>query len=256
VGEAPPRRGDRRRRLVLTPVLPPPIERRRGAIVLVHGAWVGEWSWSPVLPALEASGRPVVNVSLTGHGMRSHQAGPHVTQADHVADVVGAVTTLDLEAITLVGHSYGGRVISAVAQQMPERIERMVFVDAHAPTAPDSGNTPERNAIAAANGGMFPFSEEYAPDPSEVGGEVGVAWFLARTLPQSFATFTEPMPSSLPDGIDRCYVFATGYSPTRFGGYAAAAKDDPDWEYVELPGSHWLMFSHPAEVADIILGRR
>lgn len=233
-------------------MLPPPVERRRDAIVLVHGAWVGEWSWSPVVPLLEASGRPVVNVSLTGHGMRSHQGGPHVTQADHVADVVGAIETLDLESITLVGHSYGGRVISAVAQLIPERLNRLVYLDAHAPTAPDSGNTPERAAYAERHGGMMPFTE-YDPDPAEVGGPDGVAWFLARTRPQSFATFAVPMPSSLPAGVRRTYVFATGYSPTRFGAYAAAARDDPSWEYHELAGSHWLMFSHPDEVAAIVL---
>ncbi|MFP5488760.1 MAG: alpha/beta fold hydrolase, partial [Acidimicrobiia bacterium] len=109
--------------------LPPPLERRDRAIVLVHGAWVGEWSWSPVLPLLAASGRPVVNVSLTGHGARSHESGPHVTQADHVDDVVGAITTFDLRRVTLVGHSYGGRVISAASHLVADRLERLVFLD-------------------------------------------------------------------------------------------------------------------------------
>lgn len=234
-------------------MFPPPADRRRHAIVLVHGAWVGEWSWIPVLPLLEASGRPVVNVSLTGHGMRSHQSGPHVTLADHVADVIGAIETFDLETVTLVGHSYGGRVISAVANRVAERLTRLVYLDAHAPIAPDSGKSPERVAIAEANGGMFPFTD-YSPDPAEVGGTEGVRWFMERVRPQSFATFTEPMPADLPDSIDKTYVFATGYEPTVFGRYAAAAANDPGWEYCELDGSHWLMFSHPEAVAQIILG--
>lgn len=233
-------------------MLPPPIERRQRAIVLVHGAWVGEWSWTPVLPTLEASGRPVVPVSLKGHGMRSHESGPDVTQADHVNDVVTAIEVADLIDVTLVGHSYGGRVISAVAQRIPERIERLVYLDAHAPTAPDSGNTPERAAYAAEHGGMMPFTE-YFPDPDETGGDAGVAWFMARTLPQSYATFTDPLPDSVPDGIACTYVFATGYEPTRFAGYAQGAAADPNWDYIELDGSHWLMFSHPDEVANIIL---
>jgi pimeloyl-ACP methyl ester carboxylesterase len=231
--------------------LPPPIADRDRAIVLVHGAWVGEWSWSPILPLLEASGRPVVNVSLTGHGMRSHQSGPHVTQTDHVNDVVGAIATLDLERVTLVGHSYGGRVVAAASHLVPDRLERLVFIDAHAPTAPDTGQTPERTAEAAAMGGMLPFSE-YDPDPNEVGGPAGVAWFMERVRPQSFATFAAPMPRSLPDGVPRTYVFATGYRPTRFAGYAAGARNDPSWDYIELDGSHWLMFSHPDDVARII----
>jgi pimeloyl-ACP methyl ester carboxylesterase len=233
--------------------LPPPTAARRRAIVLVHGAWVGEWSWSPVLPLLAASGRPVHAVSLTGHGSRRHQAGPHVTLDDHVADVVAVLETHDLVDVTLVGHSYGGRVITAAYAHVADRVSRLVYLDAHAPLAPDSGQTPERIATAEANGGMLPF-HGYDPDPAEVGGEEGVAWFLARTVSQSFATFLVPMPA-VPDGLPKTYVFCTGYSPTRFAHYAAAAADDPAWDYVELPASHWLMFSHPAEVAGIILDR-
>jgi pimeloyl-ACP methyl ester carboxylesterase len=233
--------------------LPPPIERRARAIVLVHGAWVGEWSWTPVLPALEASGRSIHAVPLTGHGARSHESGPHVTLADHVADLVGTVATHDLTEITLVGHSYGGRVITAAYEKLADRIARMVYVDSHAPLAPDTGQTPERMTEAAANGGMLPF-HGYDPDPDEIGGESGLAWFLERVMPQSFATFAIPISGRLPDDLPKTYVFATGYSPTRFGQYAAAASADPRWDYVELPGSHWLMFSHPDALSSIILG--
>jgi pimeloyl-ACP methyl ester carboxylesterase len=234
-------------------MLPPPIERRARAIVLVHGAWVGEWSFTPILPLLEASGRSVHTVSLTGHGARSHESGPHVTLADHSADVVGVVETLDLVDITLVGHSYGGRVITAAYPQIADRVERLVYLDAHAPVAPDTSQSPERIAKAEANGGMLPF-EMYDPDPAEVGGDAGVAWFMARVMPQSFATFSAPLGPPIPDPVDKTYVFATKNLPSRFERYAAAAREHPAWHYAELPASHWLMFSHPNEVADIILG--
>lgn len=233
-------------------MLPPPIERRRRAIVLVHGAWVGEWCWAPVLPLLEASGRTVHAVSLTGHGARRHESGPHITLADHVADVVGVIETHDLVDVTLVGHSYGGRVITPAFASVADRVTRLVYLDAHAPVAPDSGQTPERIAEAAANRGMIAFAG-YDPDPDEVGGPDGVRWFLDRVVPQSFATFMEPLAGDLPDELPKTYVFATGNVPSRFAEYAAAARDDPGWDYVELPASHWLMFSHPREVAEIIL---
>ena len=233
--------------------LPPPLAQRREAIVLVHGAWVGEWSWSPVLPLLAASGRTVHAVSLAGHGARRRELGPHLTLDDHVADVCGVIETHDLVDITLVGHSYGGRVINLVYARLPDRVARMVFLDAHAPLAPDTGQTPERLAEAAASGGMLPF-QGYDPDPAEVGGADGVAWFMERVVPQSFATFAALGPP-LPDALPKTYVAATGYSPTRFAHYAEAASANPDWDYVELPGSHWLMFSHPNEVAEIILRR-
>lgn len=222
--------------------------------MLVHGAWVGEWSWLPVQPLLEASGRPVHAVSLRGQGARRHESGPDIGQVDHVDDVVGLIETLDLVDVTLVGHSYGGRVITPVYFRVPDRIARMVYLDAHAPTAPDSGQTPERVAEAERNGGMLPFAG-YEPDPDEVGGPDGLAWFLDRIVAQPFATFLDPMPGPLPDDLAKTYVFATGYEPTRFAGYAEAAAASPWWDYAELPGSHWLMFSHPREVADIILAR-
>jgi pimeloyl-ACP methyl ester carboxylesterase len=232
--------------------LPPPPERRRRAIVLVHGAWVGEWCWSPVLPKLEAAGRPVVAVSLMGHGVRRHECGPHVTLDDHVADVAAVLEVHDLFDVTLVAHSYGGRVITAAYDRVADRVARMVFLDAHAPLAPDSGQTPERVAEAAANGGMIPF-QGYDPDPAVMGGEQGVAWFLERTVPQSFATFTSPLVGRFPTDLPKTYVFAAGYSPSRFAGYAAGARADPAWDYVELDSDHWMMFSHPDLVADIIL---
>jgi len=218
----------------------------------VHGAWVGEWSWLPVMDRLEASGRPVHTVSLTGHGARRHQSGPHVTLATHVDDVVGVIETLDLSAITLVGHSYGGRVITQVATRVPDRLRSMVYLDAHAPVAPDPGQSPERIAAAEANGGMLPF-EIYEPDPAMIGGAAAYEWFMARTMPQSFACIRDPWAAPLPDGVDRHFVFAGADDPSRFQHYADAAREDPTWRYHELAGPHWLMMSHPGEVADIIL---
>lgn len=236
-------------------MLPPPLARRSRAIVLVHGAWVGEWSFTPILPLLEASGRPVHTVSLTGHGARSHESGPHVSLDTHVTDVVGLVEALDLVDITLVGHSYGGRVITGAYPRIADRVARLVFLDAHAPVAPDTSQSTERIATAEAHGGMLPF-ELYDPDPAEVGGEAGVAWFMARVMPQSFATFAAPLGPPLPDHVDKTYVFATKNLPSRFERYAAATREHPAWDYAELPASHWLMFSHPAEVAEIVLTGR
>lgn len=232
-------------------MLPPPPERRDRAIVLVHGAWVGEWSWTPVLPLLEATGRAVHAVSLTGQGARRHEARPDITVDEHVDDVVGVIETFDLRDITLVGHSYGGRVISRVFVRAADRIARLVYLDAHAPTAPDTGQSPERLAIAERHGGFLPFAG-YDPDASEVGGAEGVAWFLDRVTPHPLSTLVEPMPGPLPDHVDKTFVHATGYGPSRFDGYAAGAAANGTWDVIELPGSHWLMFSHPDEVAAII----
>lgn len=231
---------------------PPPAPQRDRAIVLVHGAWVGEWTWLPVEPRLRASGRGVYPVSLTGHGARRHEGGPHVRLADHVADVVGVIDTFDLTNVTLVGHSYGGRVITQVWAAAPERVGSLVYLDAHAPVAGDPGQTPERIALAEAHGGMLPLTE-YLPDAGLLGSEEAVAWFLDRTVAHSFACFADPWVADLPDDLPKTFVFATGYTPSRFAGYAEACRHDPAWHYHELDGPHWLMMSHPDDVAALIL---
>lgn len=175
-----------------------------------------------------------------------------MTLDDHIADLVTFIETHDLVEITLVAHSYGGRVITPAYKRLAARISRMVYVDAHAPTAPDTGQTPERIAAAEAAGGFLPFSD-YDPDPADVGGEDGLAWFLARTVPQSFRTFNVPLSGELPESLSKTYVFCSGYAPSRFEKYADAARAADGWDYHELDTDHWPMFNRTDELARIIL---
>jgi pimeloyl-ACP methyl ester carboxylesterase len=232
--------------------LPPGPTVRHRAIVLVHGAWVGEWCWLPVLPYLTAAGRPVYTVSLTGHGTRRHESGPHVTLGNHVADVLAVLDTYDLDDVTLVGHSYGGRVITPAALAAARRLAALVYLDAHAPVADDPGQPPDRHATAAANGGMLPF-QGYEHDVDLL-LPAAREWFLERIAEQSFATFTDPWQVELPPDVRKTFVYASANPGSRFTTYAEASAADPAWQYHELPGPHFLMFSHPEEVAEIILG--
>lgn len=243
-------------RVARPPAFPPSASQRTDAIVLVHGAWVGEWCWTPILPALRAAGRPVHAVSLRGHGARRHEAGPHITLDDHVQDLVGLVEAHDLSGITLVAHSYGGRVATRALPRLADRVRHLVYLDAHAPLTDSSGNAlvqelPDPTAIADASG-MVPFGE-FEPDPAEFGGDDAVAWFRERVVAQSAATLRGSFHEHVDERIGRTYVHATGERSDRFRAYAAAAAADPRWNHVELPGSHWLMISHPDEIAAIIL---
>jgi pimeloyl-ACP methyl ester carboxylesterase len=233
------------------PLLPPPLAERDRAIVLVHGAWLGEWSWSPVLPLLRASGRPVINVSLTGHGARRHQSGPHITLADHADDIVSAVESADAVGITLVVHSYGGRPATQAVGRIVDRLRSIVYVDAHAPLAANTAANEERRLLADQHGGMLPYTG-YDPDPDLLGGDAAVTWYLERIVPQSYATFEGPLTVDLPD-LAKTYVFCTENVPTMFDTYAAAARAAADWRYIELAAPHMVMFSHPDALAEIIL---
>ena len=165
--------------------------------------------------------------------------------------MIGVITSYDLDEVTLVGHSYGGRVITQVASTIPDRVASMVFIDAHVPIAPDSG-IPQEWTEAAADTGLFPMLG-YGIPAELVGGSEGIDWINARLAPQSLASFTEPWQTDLPDAAAKTFVHATKNTPNRFSHYAKAAKARPDWAYHGLDGHHYLMFSHPKDLAEIVL---
>src|SRR5438445_13579590 len=102
-------------------------------IVLVHGAWGGA-SWERfVAPRLRAAGHLVFAPTLTGLGDRSHLSSPEVDLATHVQDVANVLFYEDLTDAILAGHSYGGMVVTGVAGRMPERLRRLVYLDAFVP---------------------------------------------------------------------------------------------------------------------------
>ena len=123
--------------------------------VLVHGAWHGGWCWRFVAPALRKLGHDVYTLSLTGLGDRRHLARPEINLDLHVQDVVALLEMEDLHQIVLVGHSYGGMVITGVADKCAERIRQLVYLDAF---VPENGKCaldyilPERAAAFRADG--------------------------------------------------------------------------------------------------------
>src|ERR1700722_11132565 len=101
--------------------------------VLVHGAWHGGWCFARVAELLRARGDRVFTPTMTGLGERVHLAHPGITLDDHVTDIVNVLRFEDLRDVVLLGHSYGGFVISGVVEAVPERIAALVFLDAFVP---------------------------------------------------------------------------------------------------------------------------
>src|SRR5436190_22709955 len=106
--------------------------------VLVHGAWHGGWCWRRVSDLLERQnlGRhahKVFTPTLTGLGERSHLMSKEIRLATHVTDVVNHMKWEGLADVVLCGHSYGGMVVSGVAEQMAGKITSIVFLDAFVP---------------------------------------------------------------------------------------------------------------------------
>ena len=105
-------------------------EQNQTTYVLVHGAWHGSWSWKRVRKKLQDAGHRVFTPTLTGLGERSHLNSPAVSLSTHIADVVNLLRWEELSDVVLCGHSYGGSVITGVADRIPERIRSQVYLDA------------------------------------------------------------------------------------------------------------------------------
>ena len=107
------------------------------ALVLVHGAWGGAWIWRRVLAPLRAAGHEVHAATLTGDGERAHLRNRDIRLHTHISDVLGLIEAEELDGIVLVGHSYGGQVITGVADSLLARhagaVRRLIYVDAMVP---------------------------------------------------------------------------------------------------------------------------
>jgi pimeloyl-ACP methyl ester carboxylesterase len=103
------------------------------AFVLVHGGWHGGFCWRFVAPALRRAGHDVYTPSLTGLGDRAHLARPGIDLELHIQDVVAVLEMEDLREVVLLGHSYGGMVVTGAADRCTARIRNLVYLDAFVP---------------------------------------------------------------------------------------------------------------------------
>src|SRR5262249_27667057 len=95
--------------------------------------WHGGWCYARVRAALQQEGHSVFTPTLTGVGERNHLISPSVNLSTHVEDVINVLKWEEIEDAVLVGHSYGGFVVSGVAERAPERIRHLVYLDAFLP---------------------------------------------------------------------------------------------------------------------------
>ena len=228
--------------------------------VIVHGAWGGGWSWNKfVVPLLRAAGETVYPVTLTGLGERTHLASPEVSLNTHIQDVVNVLFYEDLTDVFLVGHSYGGNVITGVADRVPERLQQLVYLDAATPADGESSADSfpgrrqqlEEQAVRSGDGWKI----EPGAVPGDQAAEI-TEWARPRRSPMPIKTMTTALElthgeTTLPRAFVYCTVGKEPGSPQV--ARAERIRSDPRWRFFELNTGHNLHYSAPAATVAILL---
>jgi pimeloyl-ACP methyl ester carboxylesterase len=227
--------------------------------VIVHGGWGGGWEWTPVARKLRARGHEVFTPTLTGLGERAH-LGSDIRLSDHIDDVFAVFRYEELRDVVLCGHSYGGMVVTGVADRIPESIRLLTYLDAFVPedgqAIKDLVSSEFRELIlqVAEEGDdcRFPYPEELAP-PEGLVREQTLARYMARTRPHPVATMTEPVRlSGAGERIPRAFVRCTGGEKAdaeeEIAPFAARARAE-GWPYRESATPHDLHLFDPEGAA-------
>ncbi|TCC46640.1 alpha/beta fold hydrolase [Kribbella capetownensis] len=224
----------------------------RATYVLVHGAWHGGWCWQPVARVLREAGHEVFTPTLTGLGERSHLLTPAIGLQTHVDDILGMLRYEDLRDVVLVGHSYAGLVVREVADRAPERVGRIVMIDAW---AGQDGESLEDLAPEFFLQWLDSVTEEgvIPPHPAAMVGVTEpeqVAWLEPRLTPHPRRTFSDP--TKLSGAVDTIPCRAVLCTPDGPMPFPQLAKDF-GWESTELVVGHDAMVTAPAALANILL---
>lgn len=233
------------------------------ALVLIHGAWHGAWCWRRVLPGLRAAGHGAHAVTLTGVGERAHLLRPDLRLRDHIADVLGLIDAEELgDDLVLVGHSYGGLVMTGVADALLARglkPRHLVYVDAVTPHPGESWSSqhaPEtvRARLEAAahrpDGAMPP------PDAAVFGLDgADRDWVNRRQTPQPAGVYQDRLDfdAARIATLPRTFIDCTAPALPTIAVMRERVRREPGWQVVELATGHDPMISAPEALVTLLL---
>ncbi len=230
--------------------------------VLVHGAWHGGWCWRDVGTRLRADGHTVFTPTMTGLGERAHLLNAQVGLSTFIDDVCAVIECEELTDVVLVGHSFGGPVISGVADRMPQRLRQLVYLDALIVQNGQSalGILPpqvqeERRQTIDPEGLRMAMP---SPDKFGVFAPEQAAWLQRRITPQPLKAYTEALSLQHPlgNGLPKTYIAVTApwYAP--LADIRAWVKAQPDWGWREIAAGHDAMVTAPDALAELLMDVR
>lgn len=235
--------------------------------VLVHGAGLGGWCWQRVEEILTHNGFEVFSPTLTGLTERLSGNETAPTLKDYIRDIIDLIKSEGLQNVVLVGHSFGGMVITGVADKLTMTISRLVYLDAAVPKNGDdfASHIPEisqekaehrRQAFKAMA------RDEHWIDPIDprlagITDDKDIEWVKRCSKPHPVNTWLEKIDLKTSDDEmpPRTYVLAIN-PPTEIMGYPAhglLAQSSAQWLYREIDCGHAMMIACPERTAEILL---
>jgi pimeloyl-ACP methyl ester carboxylesterase len=227
--------------------------------VLVHGAWHGSWCWKRVRRMLQDQGHQVFTPTLTGLADRSHLLSPSVNLDTHIEDVVNLIRWEELSDVVLCGHSYGGCVISGVADRVPDRIRSLVYLDAFVledgeslhDLLPEGQRQQQLDGVKNAGEGW-----KVPPIPGEFFhvNAKDLAWMNSQCTMQPLATFQQKirLTGAIRNVRNVTFILATGYDHSPFMPSYEKAKAR-GWKILSLPCGHDVMLDMPPELTQALV---
>jgi pimeloyl-ACP methyl ester carboxylesterase len=219
--------------------------------VLVHGAWHGGWCWKRVRRSLQAQGHEVFTPTLTGVADRSHLLSREVNFETHITDVTNLILWEELSDVVLCGHSYGGAVISGVADRIPDRVGALVYLDAF---VLQNGQSVQ-DVLPA---GQQQLGEDWKvpPIPAEV-FHVNANdrdWVNRQCTVQPLATFQQPirLTGAIHQIENVTFILASGWGPGPFRPFYEQAKTK-GWKTLAIECGHDVMLDQPEALTDALL---
>jgi pimeloyl-ACP methyl ester carboxylesterase len=229
--------------------------------VLIHGGGHGGWCYQRVAPLLRAAGHDVYAPSLTGLADRAHLLTPDTDLDTHITDVVSLLAYEDLTDVILVGHSYGGMVITGVADRAADRVGHLVYLDSATPSNGESLATHSKPFVDAQRPRMFTIDGvELIMAPSAalarflgITDPDDVAWVVERLTPHPWRTTTQPLRLTKEAAlwkIPQTHIVCTASLPIRDVERIEKVADGRLWD---IDTGHDLMLTEPRKTADLLL---
>jgi pimeloyl-ACP methyl ester carboxylesterase len=224
--------------------------------VLVHGGFCGGWYWKKVKVLLENAGHTVFTPTLTGLGERNHLNNPNIDLNTHILDITNLCVFQDIKDAILVGHSYGGLVITGVASAMPDRIKKLIYLDGLIPDVGDSLMSLVddqtafyfRSQVEEKGEGWFvpaSLSASFADDDN--------TWFNERVTTQAFKSFEQEIifDPTIVNAIPKSFISCAQNDHITLKNMARKARAK-GWPYYEIDSDHFPMISNPVALSEVL----